>query len=118
MKCVSCKARARLPRLGADLGFQKGGANIMVGWLRKAKLITTIGIVCKAHSACRALGGLGACPHRKKLQIKPIQTTRGVWGDAHSGYFWNIAITRLNLEAIFNQILYCTERLWGGWVQL
>ena len=37
---------------------------------------------------------------------------RGVWGDASSGNFWNIAITRLNLEAIFNQILYCTERLW------
>ena len=34
-------------------------------------------------------------------------------GDAPSGNFWNIAITRLNLEAIFNQILYCTERLWG-----
>ena len=45
---------------------------------------------------------------------------RGVWGDASSGNFWNIAITRLNLEAIFNQILYCTERLWvqDGRVQL
>ena len=37
---------------------------------------------------------------------------RGVWGDTSSGTFWNIAIKRLNLEAIFNQILYCTERLW------
>ena len=37
----------------------------------------------------------------------------GGGGDAPSGNFWNIAIIRLNLEAIFNQILYCTERLWG-----
>ena len=38
----------------------------------------------------------------------------GVWGtgDALSVNVWNIAITRLNLEAIFNQILYRTERFW------
>ena len=44
------------------------------------------------------------------LPVCRVHKCRILWlggsgGDAPSGNFWNIVITRLNLEAIFNQIL-------------
>ena len=59
----------------ADLGFQKGGAN-MNGWLAKKSNNWLIQIQCVASVQSTLnmwsmfyLGGLGACPHRKILQI-------------------------------------------------
>ena len=61
---------------GADLGFQKGGANMDILVCGKKVNTTSVRSTLSMRSMLY-LGGLGACPHRKLLQIWPIEIEFG-----------------------------------------
>ena len=63
---------------GVGLGFQKGDANMDIYICNKIVDTTSVrSTLVLSMQSMLYLGGLGACPHRKSLQIWPIEIEFG-----------------------------------------